>query len=237
MRTIAVIPTINTLGWTATLAEHLLLCDRVDEVRLYDAGTDGTQAWALHRRMTDKRLVWIDNRSRGIHETWNAVIREHSDEPTNVAILNSDIRLPLNGIKTLCDIMRRENYQLAAVDPTLPALYSQHHRWWHPTLHDVTQPVDPHPVTLLKDQVIGWAFVVAAEFWRDEPYAVHPQLEWWYGDDDLMRRLYARGGHACMVRGVGCDHLGSGSDASNPDKAEKIARDRARFAELWPSCR
>jgi GT2 family glycosyltransferase len=236
-KTVAVIPTINTLGWTATLAEHLLLCDEVDEVRLYDAGTDGTEAWALHRRLTDKRLMWIDNRGRGIHETWNSVIREHGDEPTNVAILNSDIRLPPDGVRTLCEVMRAGGYQFAAVDATRPALYSQHHRWWHPDLHALTEPVAPHAVPLLETDVIGWAFVVAAEFWRDELYAVHPRLEWWYGDDDLMRRLYARGGRACTVRGVGCDHLGSGSDASNHDKAEKIARDQARFAELWPTTR
>jgi hypothetical protein len=93
--------------------------------------------------------------------------------------------------------------------------------------------VSPFADQYLPASPIAWAVVIAAEFWKDEPYAVHPSYQWWYGDDDLFRRAYARGGSICIVRGVGSDHLGSSSDAHNPRKQEMIESDTKIFNKMW----
>lgn len=235
MKTIAVIPTINTIGLTACLTEHLLLCDRVDEVWLFDGGEDATQHWASRRSETDQRLRWFDTRGERIYDLWNRAIMKNAEEPTNVAILNSDIRLPLNGIGTMCELMRRGGYQIATVDPWRPALYSQHHRAWNYPLHEITKTVEPCAVESPPEYVVGWAFVVASEFWAEQNYAIHPGFQWWYGDDDLFRRTALRGGRICRCVGIGSDHIGSASDHSNSNKQKKIDADTMLFSKLWRS--
>lgn len=233
VKTIAVIPTINTLGLTASLVEHLLNCDNVDEVHLYDSGADDTRAWAMHRQLLDRRLKWFDAIDIDIHNVWNKAILESSNEPTNVAILNSDIRLPINAISTMAQLMRENEYQLACVDPTLPALYSQHFARWNPELSNMISPIDPVAVPSGPEFVVGWAFMVAAEFWNGEPYAVYPDFQWWYGDDDIFLRTKHRGGRICRIAGLGSDHIGSISDPHNPNKQEKIRADTELFGKVW----
>lgn len=233
MKTIAVIPTINTIGLVAPLAEQLLTGDVVDEVWLFDAGTDSTMKWAYHRAKLDDRLRWFDTRGERIYDLWNRAVLSNSYEPTNVAILNSDIRLPPNAIAVMSSLMRGGGFTIATVDPTRPALHSQHHLAWNPSLGQLTSPVTPRALSNPARFVVGWAFVVAAEFWNGQEYAVHPGFEWWYGDDDLFLRTEQLGGKICRIEGIGSDHIGSVSDPYNPDKVNKTQRDAELFRKLW----
>lgn len=237
MRTIAAIPTLNALEWIAPVIEGLLLADKVDEVWIYDNGcTDKTADWVRNRRLMDKRLFLIDSKGMGIYDMWNHMIAKANDysEPVNLALLNSDVRLPVNAIHNLSRVMRENNYQIASVDPTRPAFYSQHLPVWNPALSQVfPKDFEPYPVDAPPGYVVAWAFVIAAEFWKGQPFAVHPSYQWWYGDDDLFRRAYARGARVCRVMGVGSDHLGSSSDAHNPRKQEMIDSDTKIFNKMW----
>lgn len=227
------IPTINSAAWTVPLAEHLLLADEIDELRIYDAGDDFTSRWARYRRRLDDRVVWIDNRNQRLYDTWNRAIMEHSHTPTNVAILNADIRLPPNGIQSMAKAMREGGYQIASIDPTMPAMHSQHHKWYNGPLAELTEPQEGPRAVPNPNWVVGWAYMVAAEFWRGEKFAIDPAYEWWYGDDDLWLRTTKRGGRACFVRGVGSDHLGSVSDPYNENKKEKTERDFEHYKKVW----
>lgn len=233
MKTIAVIPTVNTLGLVAPLAEQLLTGDEVDELWLYDSGQDRTREWAEHRSKIDTRLRWFDASGQGIYDLWNRAILYNSDQETNVAILNSDIRLPISAVKDMCSLMRGGGYQLATIDPWRPAWYSQHHQKWNHSLHEITFPIAPHAIDSPPEYVVGWAFVVAAEFWANEPFAIYPGFQWWYGDDDLFRRTVLRGGRICRCVGIGSDHIGSASDHSNIDKQKKIEADAELFSAVW----
>lgn len=233
MSTIAVIPTVNTLGLVAPLAEQLLTGDEVDELWLYDSGQDGTREWAEHRSKIDTRLRWFDASGKGIYDLWNQAIVSNSHQETNVAILNSDIRLPINAVKDMSSLMRDGGYQLATIDPWRPAWYSQHYQMWNPALHAITAPLKPRAIDSPPEYVVGWAFVVAAEFWFGQEYAIHPGFEWWYGDDDLFRRTAARGGRICRAEGIGSDHIGSASDPFNENKEAKTRRDAELFKTLW----
>ena len=237
VKTVAAIPTLNAIEWVAPLVEHLLLADEVDEVWIYDNGcTDITADWVRNRRLMDKRLFLIDSRGMGLYEMWNDMVRKanESDEEVNLAFLNSDIRLPPKALSTMSRLMRESNYKIATVDPTISGLYSQHFRYWNPEMRKSYKNVrEPFAELYLPSAPIAWAVVIAAEFWKNEPYAVHPSYQWWYGDDDLFRRAYARGGSICIVRGIGSDHLGSSSDAHNPRKQEMIESDTKIFNKMW----
>ena len=237
MKTVAAIPTLNAIEWVAPLVEHLLLADEVDEVWVYDNGcTDITADWVRNRRLMDKRLFLIDSRGMGLYEMWNDMVCKANefDEEVNLAFLNSDIRLPPKALSTMSKLMREGGYKIATVDPTISSLYSQHFSSWNPLMNvQYKDTVSPFADQYLPASPIAWAVVIAAEFWKDEPYAVHPSYQWWYGDDDLFRRAYARGGSICIVRGVGSDHLGSSSDAHNPRKKEMIESDTKIFNKMW----
>jgi glycosyltransferase involved in cell wall biosynthesis len=237
MKTVAAIPTLNAIEWVAPLVEHILLNDEVDEVWVYDNGcTDQTADWVRNRRLMDKRLFLIDARGMGLYQMWNDMVNKANelDDQVNLAFLNSDIRLPPKAIFNMSRLMREGDYQLATVDPTISGLYSQHFIEWNVQMHTFYKNiVKPYAEMRPPGKPVGWAVVIAAEFWKDQPYAVHPSYQWWYGDDDLFKRAYARGAKICIVRGIGSDHLGASSDAHNPRKQEMIDSDTKIFNKMW----
>lgn len=231
---IAAIPVRNKIEWTAPLVEHLLLHDDVDQVWIYDNGSsDRTVEWVENRRRLDQRLIRFDAAEMPIYHMWNQMIRNAGVyESTNLAILNNDIRLPPYAIRDISLNMRKGGYQIAAVDPLRTGLYTYSIEWWGGPEHALPHPIDPYCEGVSPGFRIGWAFVLAAEFWKDEEYAVHPDFSIYYGDDDLYRRAMVRGGHACIVRGIGCDHAEDQSGwARNVDTWNK---DKEVYERLWP---
>ena len=239
MKTIVAIPTLNAIDWVAPLIEHILLSDEVDEVWVYDNGcTDLTPDWVRHRRLIDKRLFLIDSKGMGLYEMFNDMARKsvekYPDEEVNLAILNSDIRLPKNAIADMSFLMRDGGYVISTIDPSRPSIRSPHFEDWStPVWRVLPQPVTPHAEEYQQGRPIGWALVIAAEFFKDQPFIVHPVYQWWFGDDDLFRRTLALGGRICIARGVGSDHYGSQSDPYNPKKGEMIANDIQVFKRMW----
>lgn len=236
MKTIAAIPTRNKIEWTAPLIEHLLLAEQIDEVWLYDNGsTDLTKEWVLNRTALDSRLKYFDASEMRLYDMWNHMIKTASimDKEVNLAILNNDIRLPHNSISTMSNLMRRYKYKLVAVDPCRPAIFTK-------TINiyagegTVPTPIDPYLQKMGPKNRIGWAFVVAAEWWKDEPYAIHPDYIIWYGDNDLYLRIHKRRGKIGWVRGIGCDHAIEQSDSEYPEKWNHAAIDAETFKKMWP---
>jgi GT2 family glycosyltransferase len=239
MKTIAAIPTLNAIDWIAPLVEHILLSDEVDEVWIYDNGcTDLTPDWVRHRRLIDKRLFLIDSKGMGLYEMFNdmakKVVEKYPDEEINLAILNSDIRLPKNAISTMSKLMRQGGYVISTIDPSIPSIRSPHFEDWSGRMFQNTPPkTEPYAEHYIPGRPIGWAIVIAAEFFKAQPYIIHPSYQWWFGDDDLFRRTTQLGGNICIVRGVGSDHFGSQSDPHNPRKQEMINSDIYIFREMW----
>lgn len=235
MKTIAAIPTRNKIEWTAPLIEHLLQAEELDEVWLYDNGSkNNIKEWVLHRAQLDNRLKYVDASHMRLYDMWNDMIKKASvlDDQVNLAILNNDIRLPHNSIITMSRLMRNENYKLVAVDPARPAIYTR-------TINiyggDKTVPVaiDPYIQKVTAKNRVGWAFVIAAEWWKDESFAIHPDYLIWYGDNDLYLRTQKRNGKIGWVRGVGCDHAIEQSDSEYPSKWQDAEKDKETFKRIW----
>jgi GT2 family glycosyltransferase len=234
MKTVAAIPVKNKIEWTAPLIEHLLLGDSIDEVWVYDNGSDDiTPKWVHHRMQIDSRLKLVASDGMRLYDMWNHMIKQAStmDDQVNLAILNNDIRLPINAVSDMSRIMRENGYTIATIDPSRNAIYT-------PSIKNYTggsllaRPMNPYPEKVKPSQRIGFAFVVAAEFWKDEEYAIHPDFVLWWGDDDLFLRNAKMGGTACWVRGIGCDHAESITTNENSDRYESIEKDRAIFKKM-----
>jgi GT2 family glycosyltransferase len=229
---IAAIPVKDKLEWTAPLVEHLLLHDDLDQVWIFDNGSkDRTREWVIARSNMDGRLKLVNAFGLRLYEMWNQMVALGAvHKSANLAILNNDIRLPPYAIRDMSLLMRKEGYQIAAVDPARTGLYTYSIGWWAPD-RALPEPIEPYCEEQPLGFRIGWAFVIAAEFWEDQPYAVHPSLDVYYGDDDLYRRAMERGGRACVVRGIGSDHAENQSGwERNPDVWEK---DKQSYSRLW----
>lgn len=229
---IAAIPVKNKIEWTAPLVEHLLLHDDIDQVWVYDNGsTDLTGDWVNNRRNLDQRVSITYAPQMRIYDMWNDMILRAAEEYSscNLAILNNDIRLPPYAIRDMSLLMRKGDYKIAAVDPTRTGLYTFSIGWWDLS-RALPHPINPYCEEMRIGDRIGWAFVVAAEFWRDEKYAVHPDFVHYFGDDDLYRRAMDRGGRAFIARGIGCDHAESASGGGDVDLWKK---DEELYMRLW----
>ena len=232
MRIVA-IPVKNKLEWTAPLVEHLLLHDEIDELWIYDNGsTDRTADWVANRRRIDKRLHRVEAINMPLYHMWNMMIEiaNVKSDKCDLAILNNDIRLPPFAIRDMASCAREANFQIATVDPVRTGLYSYHLEWWDRE-YALPRPCDPYCEEVGLGFRAGWAFVLAAEFWKDQEYAIHPDYNIYYGDDDLYRRAMDRGGRACIVRGIGSDHAESQSGWSQ--KVEDWEKDKQIFERLW----
>jgi len=207
-------------------------------VWVYDNGcTDATREWTEHRAKLDSRVEWFDARGISLYNMWNHMARRCNDEiggPVNLAFLNSDIRLPHMAMRDMAHLMRTYGYQVATVDPRIPALPSQHFSYWNP---QILGAMHWFPQRMAEDAMprpaVAWAMMIAAEWWADQPWVVDPRYLWWFGDDDVMLRTVQRGGRICRIAGLGSDHLGGSSDAHNPRKAEMIEKDARLFERMW----
>ncbi len=216
-RIVAAIPVRNALIWTQSLVTTLLDHDEADELWLFDNGsTDGTAEWLAALADSDQRLVVSHRPNARLYAMWNEMVfRASQDENTSLAILNNDIRLPPLGLRTMQQAMR--GFDLAFIDRN----------------HDVeASPIEPRIVPADWPQRTGWAFMMRAAYWRNQPYAVDPGLRIWWGDDDLARRAQMRGGRLCIVEGIGCFHAESQTAYPN-DKLADIEHDRDYYRRIW----
>lgn len=220
---VAAIPVRNNLKWTAPLVDSLLLGDEIDEIWIYDNGsTDETRYWVHNQMRFYSRLKYIDASQMRFYEMWNHMIKTAADMGgVKLAILNNDIRLPHMALKTMADNMGRN--VLATIDPEITS--------FHPI-----DEVNPSKISQYWYRV-GWAFMLDADFWKDEPFAIDPRFELWYGDDYLFRRTLERGGRVCRMNGIGCDHgvsITTNTEIESSVKEAITQADKELFESLWP---
>jgi GT2 family glycosyltransferase len=214
---IAGIPVRNALEWTQPLVESLLNGDEVDQVWLFDNGsTDDTARWAASLAASDVRLTVVTRPRERLHGMWNEMVSRASEmSGAHLAILNNDIRLHPGTLRRMRTEM--DDFDLAFID------------------REVTTeaPTKVRANSANWTERTGWMFMLRADFWRNQPFAIDPGLRWWWGDDDLARRAQERGGRLCTLQGLGCFHAISQSEYVG-DRLSDIEHDRAYFSRLWP---
>lgn len=202
--------------WTKPLVESLLDGNAVDQVWLFDNGsTDETVAWTEALAAQDQRFMVSKRPNARLYGMWNEMVSRASGIPgTSLAILNNDIEISPLALREMQRAM--EGFDLAFVDREIG-------------LSQASQALAV-PASWL--QRTGWAFMLRADFWRSEAFAIDPGLRIWWGDDDLARRAEARGARLCVIEGIGVAHEVSQSVYPG-DIAGDIEHDREYFDRIW----
>ncbi len=210
----AVIPTIGESPWLPALVDRLWE-DGADQVVLLsnarDDGPhlDGWRDWP--------NVAYVKHHD-GIYQSWNMGIR--LSRPGVAVVLNDDVELEPGALQKVAGAFDRDELlTVVGFDYGVS------------TANRVRKGRDLVYVhgTYQHGGVGGFAFAVRTEAWpgADEDY------EWWYGDDDLMRRFEERGGRLAVVAEAKVVHHWSTTGSRHPWTEEAKGRDAERFRRKW----
>jgi GT2 family glycosyltransferase len=132
----------------------------------------------------------------------------------DIAVLNSDVVVPLGWVEALSTAMRSTTAVLA---------YPDQHGGTRQVLHTQAGPID------LRQRITGYAYMLRGE----TGLRLDEDLAWWYGDDDLDWTAREHGG-ALLVPGIPVEHrCPNGSMYERPELQAQAGRDRETFAAKW----
>lgn len=173
----------------------------------------------LVKQLTAEQVDCIVLASQGenLHRLWNqgAHIAKDLRGADFIAILNDDITLPDNTLKTIAQAMETNNFDCMGVDPKAE--------------FGIDGNLESIEITgnvgVLMTEVTTWCFVVRASAWQE----IDEQYEWWYGVGDLFTKIVEAGGRLGQLRGLGIKHVGSGTARFHGWTEEAKARDAKRW--------
>lgn len=206
--TFVVIPMKNRRDLTGALLDQLAEQGGYDGVFLFDNGSNRTtRNWLSTLDLPGVQVVDADG--WGIHRMWNEGIRRSlaaaHGGPCNIAILNNDLILG-DGFLTGLAAGLRSNPQVLVVGPNYDG-----------------RPAD-QPLAILDGicagrydgtgGLPGFAFMVRGEmFARGFPW-FDEDLQWFFGDNELVMNVASCGGITAMVTGVSVEHVDGGGQTT-----------------------
>ena len=132
----------------------------------------------------------------------------------DVAVLNSDVIIPVGWIEAMSTAMRTAHAALA---------YPDQHGGQQEILHTKAEPID------LRQRITGYAYMLRGEI----GLRLDESMAWWYSDDDLDWRARITSG-ALLVPGLPVEHRAPNiSTHERPELLEQTGRDRATFQTKW----
>jgi len=131
----------------------------------------------------------------------------------NTLVVNDDVIVPHNSVRTLSDNMRSCSAAIA-----FPNQHDGHRMLWR----------EPGPVNLFW-RLTGYCFMMRGE----RGLRLDEDLVWWYGDDDLDWRARTNGG-SYLVPGCPVEHRApNGSMLGRPELHVQAGKDRETFIRKW----
>lgn len=232
---VAVIPVKDRLDLTQGIVGQLLSQGDVTEVVVVDNGSsDGTAEWLAEQASAGRPVTTLAMPDAGIHEMWNAgaahAMARHGHR-AYVAFLNNDLRLGPSFLRTLAHALD--------ADRLLGAVSGNYDGRAYP---DPVQPVSDICANRYDGTggLAGFAFMVRAA-WFTNGYRFPEECKWWYGDNDLVMAVLARGGRCGIAIGAGVEHLDGGGNTGQgwdtPEWREVLAADREAFVRRWARAR
>jgi GT2 family glycosyltransferase len=218
--TFVVIPVKERLDLTRPLVEHLAREGGYETLFVLDNGSgDGTAEW-LRRRPVHTMVQGVDAAGLSIYGMWNLGVRLARDRhpSANVAILNNDIRPGPQFVSRLAAGLRSRP-DLWVVSPNYD--------------HRPVRGVQYVQSTFKRGGVAGFAFMARGEAFDE--ICFDEGFHWWYGDDDFVAQVEARGGRAGIVGEATVEHIGGGAQTVRytPALLADIERDRRRMWAKW----
>lgn len=226
--TFVVVPFKNRHDLTSRLVDDLASQGGYRKILLFDNGSDDpdTAAWVATVAGRDDVEVHAAA-GANIHQMWNAGLDRARDlaraTAHNVAVLNNDIR---PGRQFLTGLSRalRDDPLLAVVGPNYDG-----------RTIDGVQQVDEVCAGRYDGTggLPGFAFMVRGE----TNYRFPTDLNWWFGDLDLVLSARQSGARVGIVGEVTVEHVDGGSqtgDWDDPDMRKLLDVDRETFFAKWP---
>ena len=221
----AVIPTIGRSPLLIPLLSRLI-ADGVNIIWLPDNEiTEPTHALFRQLEMHGESIEIKNALSSGkivayktdgaIYDSWNSAMDRSTNTP--IAILNDDIILQKG---SLAEAFRH-------LDKNTPLVGLE---YLHPNLTPHESGTRVAHGTYKDGGIGGFGFVVNP----DKCPRIHPDFTWWYGDDDLVRRIWAQGNRTVVATGAIMDHPNPSTTGNQvPALMEACTADMALFDELW----
>lgn len=219
---VAVIPVKDKLHLTSALVTELLHQGDVDKVLVYDNGsTDDTRQWLTDH--PDPRVLGVEADEENIHEMWNHGLMYAREEYGRacVLILNNDLEIGPNFGLQLRKALYSD-WDIMAVSPNYDG------RPGSDLIHVQDICAGRYDGT---GGLAGFAFAVRAEW----DYRFPPELQWWFGDNDLVTSINQRGYKAMIDPKVSVVHLDGGGQTGGDwsSLSEAIRSDREFFMKKW----
>lgn len=154
-----------------------------------------------------------------LHHIWNQGAHMARDwrGADFVAILNDDIRLPAGTLAAMAGLMAEAGFACIGVDSKAEFGIAD----------DLRAEAITGSGERLMEGVTTWCFMVKADAWHD----IDEQYEWWWGVGDLFEKIQIAGGKLGRARGIGIEHVGSGTASRHVWTKGAIARDEKRWRE------
>lgn len=225
--TYVVIPMKDRMDLTRSVLEQLAGQDEYAGVFVFDNGSSPeTKAQLAVTGDLPPRVEVFDAEGWNIHRMWNAGLAEAlgRSTPCNVAILNNDLKIGPAFLSGLAQELRHDPL-VAAVCPNYDGREGEGHRLCFVT--DIC--ADRYDGT---GGLAGFAFMLKGE----SGYRFPEELNWWFGDNDLVATIHHAGCTAAIALGTTCEHIGGGAqtaDWDDPGMRELLDADRAWFQAKW----
>ncbi len=193
MKLAAVIPTLGERPELATLIAQLV-CEDI-------------QTLVLARPGENLYHLWNEGADWAKKQKFDAV-----------AILNDDITLPPQTVKTMYEQMVEGEFDCVGVDPRAE--------------FGIAYKLETIEVSgwvgKLMEEITGWCFMVKVDKWQeiDEGY------KWWWGNGDLFFKITESGGKLGQIRGLGIKHVNEGTARSHSWTQIAKHHDAKRWREL-----
>lgn len=221
--TFVVIPVKNRLDLTRPLLRQLAAQGGYDGIFVFDNGSNReTRNWL--ETCDVPGLEVFDAAGANIHQMWNAGMAEALSRawPCNVAILNNDLVLGDGFLSGLGRALRSDPL-VAAVCPNYDGREADGLVYTDDTCGGRYDG---------SGGFAGFAFMLKGE----AGYRFPEELNWWFGESDMLMAVQAAGSKAAIVPDVTVEHVDGGSqtgDWDDPEMRELLAADRAWFADRW----
>lgn len=218
--TFVVVPVKGRLPLTRHLVTQLAAEGGYEELFVLDNGSDdGTWDW-LRRQQEQGRLEAVAAPALGIYELWNLGVQlaRKRDPDPNVAIFNNDLRIGPRLLSRLAAGLRSAP-DLCAVSPNYDGRAVKGVQYVHSTFK--------------RQGLAGFAFMARGAVF--DQVSFDETFEWWYGDDDFVAQLEARGGRVGIVGEASVEHIGGGAQTVQytRERLAAMERDRRRMWAKW----
>lgn len=222
----AVVPVKGRNDLTRGLLDDLARDGLSGGLVLIDNGSDPDDRAELEEMVDGMpfHVHLLDLPDAGIHTMWNAGldVAEAAHWPCDVAVLNNDVRLGPGALDALQGAL--------ADDPTLGVVGPNYDGRDGDGVEDVDDiAAGRHDGT---GGLPGFAFMFRGE----SGYRFPEELNWWFGDSDMLLSVLASGMRAGIVLAASCEHVDGGSgtgDWSDPEMKPLLDADREWFRAKW----